>query len=34
VRFRSLSREIDISAAPADVDLRYLVFDVGISRRF
>lgn len=34
VRFRSLSRDIEIGTATTPVDLRYVSLDVGFSRRF
>jgi len=34
VRFRALSRELDIGSGDVDVDLRYLAFDIVFSRSF
>ena len=31
-RYRSLSRDVDLEGASAPVDLRFLLFDVGVTR--
>lgn len=34
VRYRSLTRDVEIGAVSTDVELRYLAFEVGIARLF